>query len=80
MVHSNTVVRLTIVDIPFENESQLRDKGSAKTPDVVLQIPIGVKVGSEWRVVCWIDSKVRNPYMQEYFCDFFHLRHSQSPL
>ena len=54
----------TIVDIPFENESQLRDKGSARTPDIVLQIPIGVKVGSEWRVVCWIDSKVRNPDMQ----------------
>lgn len=46
------------IDIPFETESQLRDKGSSRTPDILLQCPIGVKVGSEWRVVCWIDSKV----------------------
>eukprot|EP00934_Nitzschia_sp_Nitz4_P004059 Nitzschia sp. Nitz4//scaffold150_size53981//12331//13028//NITZ4_006672-RA/size53981-augustus-gene-0.33-mRNA-1//1//CDS//3329537056//4049//frame0 len=49
--------RLTAMGIPFETESNLREKGSSKTPDIVLQIPIGVRVGSEWRVVCWIDSK-----------------------
>ncbi|OEU20551.1 hypothetical protein FRACYDRAFT_167013 [Fragilariopsis cylindrus CCMP1102] len=43
--------------IPFESEAQLRQKGSARTPDVVLSSPIGVQIGSEWQVVCWIDSK-----------------------
>merc|ERR1712032_659322 len=43
--------------IPFESESQLRKKGSARTPDVVLSSPVGVKIGSEWLIVCWIDSK-----------------------
>ena len=47
------------IGIPFETESDLRDKGSSKTPDVLLQCPIGVQVGEEWRVVNWIDSKVR---------------------
>ena len=46
------------IGIPFETESELRDKGSSKTPDVLLQCPIGVQVGEEWRVVHWIDSKV----------------------
>lgn len=48
----------TIVGIPFETESDLRDKGSSRTPDILLQCPIGVRFGEEWRVVCWIDSKV----------------------
>jgi len=43
--------------IPFESEAQLREKGSARTPDVLLSSPIGVQIGSEWQVVCWIDSK-----------------------
>ena len=45
--------------IPFESEAQLRERGSSRTPDVVLSCPIGMKVNSEWYVVCWIDSKVR---------------------
>jgi CDAN1-interacting nuclease 1 len=48
--------------IPFETEEQLRERGSARTPDILLSIPVGVKVTSpngtsEWKVVCWIDSK-----------------------
>lgn len=49
---------LLLIDIPFDTEADLRLKGSSRTPDVLLQIPIGVQVGSEWHVVCWIDSKV----------------------
>lgn len=45
--------------IPFETESQLREKGSARTPDVLLKTPVAFKINSdEWKVVCWIDSKV----------------------
>ncbi|KAG7336821.1 TPD sequence-motif-containing protein [Nitzschia inconspicua] len=43
--------------IPFESETQLREKGTSKTPDVLLSCPIGVEVGSQWRIVNWIDSK-----------------------
>jgi hypothetical protein len=56
---------LSRLDIPFETESELRDRGTARTPDVLLSAPLGVEVprtdgsGSEWKVVCWIDSKVR---------------------
>ena len=46
--------------IPFETEAELREKGTSRTPDVLLSCPIGVRVGSEWKVVCWIDSKVTN--------------------
>jgi len=51
------------LDIPFESESQLRHKGTSRTPDVLLSIPVGVEVpkrdgsGTEWKMVCWIDSK-----------------------
>ena len=45
--------------IPFETESQLREKGSARTPDILLSLPIAFRIQSEWKVVCWIDSKVR---------------------
>lgn len=71
-------ILFSFLDIPFETESQLRDKGSSRTPDILLQCPIGVKVGSEWRVVCWIDSKVChlmniqftpfNKNINSYFC------------
>mmetsp|Transcript_694 Transcript_694/g.1247 ORF Transcript_694/g.1247 Transcript_694/m.1247 type:complete len:159 (+) Transcript_694:448-924(+) len=45
--------------IPFETESQLREMGSARTPDVLLKTPVAFKMNSEeWKVVCWIDSKV----------------------
>ena len=76
------VVALEIKEIPFETEAQLRIKGTARTPDILLSCPVGVKVptrrnenknkGSknvvlsrennistyEWKIVCWIDSKV----------------------
>ena len=44
--------------VPFETESDLRDKGSSRTPDILLKCPVGVEFGDEWRVVSWIDSKV----------------------
>ena len=50
--------KLRDIGIPFETESQLREKGTSRTPDVLLQCPIGVQHGSNWKVVCWIDSKV----------------------
>lgn len=43
--------------IPFESEAQLREKGSSKTPDVVLLSPVAFQVGTEWMIVNWIDSK-----------------------
>ena len=96
--------------IPFETEEELRERGTAKTPDILLSCPVGIKVRRkginqmddvrkslysenleggeveegaqfeqgaignrnadnwdefqddeefEWKVVCWIDSKVR---------------------
>ncbi|CAJ1936047.1 unnamed protein product [Cylindrotheca closterium] len=49
---------LKIMDIPFETESQLREKGSARTPDVLLKTPVAFRdTSGEWKVVCWIDSK-----------------------
>jgi hypothetical protein len=48
------------LEIPFETETQLRERGSSRTPDVLLTCPIGVRLPTtgEWKVVCWIDSKV----------------------
>jgi len=53
---------LQAMGIPFETEEQLRQRGASRTPDILLYIPVGVKVansngGSDWKVVCWIDSK-----------------------
>eukprot|EP00536_Pseudo-nitzschia_multiseries_P001752 jgi/Psemu1/181823/e_gw1.22.195.1 len=48
---------LNNLGILFESEAKLRAKGSSRTPDAVLSCPISVKVGSEWHIVCWIDSK-----------------------
>jgi hypothetical protein len=44
--------------IAFQSEHQLRDQGMAKTPDVKLDVPIGV-LGprGEPRVLFWVDSK-----------------------
>ena len=50
---------LSKLGIPFMTESQLRERGSARTPDILLDCPISVQVNNEWKVVCWIDSKVR---------------------
>jgi Protein of unknown function TPD sequence-motif len=51
--------------IPFETEAQLRDRGTSRTPDVLLSCPVGIQVTSRdgestvWKMICWIDSKVR---------------------
>ena len=45
--------------VAFESEDELRTLGLAKTPDVRLGIPLGVRDprSGEWREVNWIDSK-----------------------
>jgi len=55
---------LKAMGIPFENEFNLRMKGTAKTPDVFLSIPLAVRINDKndakeetWKVICWIDSK-----------------------
>lgn len=95
-------------DIPFETENDLRIKGTARTPDVLLSTPVGMKVPKrsstsrkllldgneehfakgnvgedddeeeyEWKVVCWIDSKVRWEvylYIDRFTtCLYFHI-------
>lgn len=56
--------RLAAIDIPFESEADLKSQGTSKTPDVLLSSPIGVQVPNatgdamEWKMICWIDSKV----------------------
>ena len=94
---------LTSMDIPFETEEELRIRGTAKTPDILLSCPVGIRVRRkdydgirrslykeeetdtnrtdktqkqsdindfdddeeeddddecEWKIICWIDSKV----------------------
>ena len=92
---------LTSMDIPFETEEELRIRGTAKTPDILLSCPVGIRVRNkdyegirrslykeeendtnrtdttqaqsdindlddeegdddecEWKIICWIDSKV----------------------
>ena len=62
-------------DIPFENEEQLRDRGTSRTPDVLLSTPLGIEVpkkngnGAEWKIICWIDSKVRGR-LDRLICSF----------
>jgi hypothetical protein len=34
---------LTLMEIPFETEEQLRIKGTSRTPDVLLSCPVGIK-------------------------------------
>lgn len=45
--------RLQKLEIPFQSEEALRAAGFSKTPDVKLEVPIGVC----GRIVNWIDSK-----------------------
>ena len=58
-------MRFLYADIPFETETELRERGTARTPDILLSCPVGIQVpkrsgeGLEWKVVSWIDSKVR---------------------
>ena len=53
------------IGIPFETETDLRGRGTSRTPDILLSCPMGVLVpkadgtGKEWKIICWIDSKVR---------------------
>jgi hypothetical protein len=62
--HFDSNEALSTTGIPFETEAQLRERGTAKTPDILLSLPLGVETlkksgeGTEWKVVCWIDSKV----------------------
>lgn len=49
--------------IPFETEAELRERGTSRTPDILLSCPVGIKrrrkhdTKDEWAVICWIDSK-----------------------
>mmetsp|Transcript_3869 Transcript_3869/g.5399 ORF Transcript_3869/g.5399 Transcript_3869/m.5399 type:complete len:300 (-) Transcript_3869:3516-4415(-) len=44
--------------VPFEDEDDLRKRGLAKTPDVLLSIPLGYLFNDNTiRVINWIDSK-----------------------
>ncbi|CAM9783371.1 unnamed protein product [Discosporangium mesarthrocarpum] len=50
--------KLRAREVGFESESDLREKGAYKTPDILLQVPIGVLgPDDQWRLVSWIDSK-----------------------
>lgn len=51
--------RLVAKGLPFESEDELREQGLAKTPDVRLSIPVGVRDPKthQWREVNWVDSK-----------------------
>lgn len=57
---------ISVTDIPFETEAQLRQRGTSRTPDILLSAPVGFEApkkdgsGYEWKIVCWIDSKVRD--------------------
>jgi hypothetical protein len=59
-----TAKLISLSDVPFESEQALRERGTSRTPDVLLSCPMGVRVKPKdakddgWRVVCWIDSKV----------------------
>mmetsp|Transcript_32176 Transcript_32176/g.45751 ORF Transcript_32176/g.45751 Transcript_32176/m.45751 type:complete len:192 (+) Transcript_32176:504-1079(+) len=52
---------LQSLDIPFESENDLRQRGTSRTPDILLSCPFAINVGTEtderWKPVCWIDSK-----------------------
>ena len=39
----------TDLDIPFETEAELRVRGTARTPDVLLSIPLGIRVRRKMR-------------------------------
>ena len=49
--------------MPFETEKDLQDRGTAKTPDVLLSCPIAVEIPTNdgkqtnWKIINWIDSK-----------------------
>lgn len=39
---------LLSMNIPFETEAQLRIKGTARTPDILLSCPVGVRIRRRW--------------------------------
>jgi len=50
--------KLKAKTIPFQTEDELRNLGLSKTPDIKLQVPLGVEgPDGEARVIFWIDSK-----------------------
>ncbi|KAK8794663.1 hypothetical protein WA158_001644 [Blastocystis sp. Blastoise] len=52
--------------IPFKTEADMRDRGMAKTPDILLDVPLAIKTENGWTCIKWIDSKAMfgNPYWQ----------------
>lgn len=54
----------SLVGIPFESEVHLRSRGTSRTPDVLLRVPVAIPFGSSnaaeeesWKIINWIDSK-----------------------
>ena len=106
---------LTSMDIPFETEEELRIRGTAKTPDILLSCPVGIRVRRkdydgirrslykeeetdtnrtdktqkqndindlddddeddkcEWKIICWIDSKVSRRMDREFAYALIHV-------
>jgi len=50
--------------IPFETEDELRERGTARTPDILFSCPVAIRTSTrndeehDWKMICWIDSKV----------------------
>lgn len=78
-------------DIPFETETELKKRGTSKTPDILFLCPVSIKIPKnrdnrkipaivsnendvdyEWKMICWIDSKVRD--FACYLCCFIFFR------
>eukprot|EP00953_Heterococcus_sp_UTEX-ZZ885_P026424 14267-Heterococcus_DN1.PRE.3 len=54
---------LTARGIHYEAETAMRERGLAKTPDILLPVPIAVKDSTgDWHIVKWIDSKAMFGY------------------
>lgn len=58
---------LTKLNIPYETEEQLREKGIKLTPDVLLSKPIIIKVDDIEHTVYWIDAKSFTLAPEKYF-------------
>jgi Protein of unknown function TPD sequence-motif len=49
--------------IHYEAETAMRERGLAKTPDILLPVPVAVKDSTgDWHIVKWIDSKAMFGY------------------
>ena len=66
------------IGVAFETEEQLRQRGTSRTPDILLSSPVGIRTSpeSEWKMICWIDSKASFVKMKvdEHFVMVSHLR------